>query len=344
MNLTRNQFIKLSLGTVFSLAMGDKIQAQTNTQIITPPKTIIKNGMPMRLLGSTGEYISLIGLGGWHLKLDSITEDQGIKLIRNAVDNGINFMENAREYHDGLAEERMGKALQNGYREKVMLMTKNCGHTRTKADSMKSLEGSLKALKTDYLDLWLFHEVIYDNDPEWIVNYGGLEAAIEAKKQGKVRFIGFSGHKSPHILLDMLDKFDKWDVVMMPLNVFDAHFRSFEKNVLPVLNQRNIGAVGMKSLMGFMSDMLYKTKIPFQECVKYVLNLPISSLIMGIESMEQLNLNMDIAKNFKPLTEDEIKSILAKSKPFAGDGRFEKYKTMNGFDTVKGKEAHGFPI
>jgi len=344
MNITRNQFIKLSLGVMGSLMLeNNSLQADENiNNTLINPKTVIKDGMPMRMFGKTGEYVSLLGLGGFHVSLGSLTDKDASYLMRSAIDSGINFFDNSREYNDGLAEERMGKALQNGYREKVFLMTKNCAHNRTKADSIKSLEESLKALKTDYLDLWLFHEVIYDNDPEWIFIRGGIDAAIEAKKQGKVRFIGFSGHKTPDIHLNMLERFDNCDAVMMPLNIFDAHFRSFEKNVLPVLNQRNIGIMAIKSLGGFLSDMLYKTKIPYTDCIRYVMSLPVSTVVIGMENMEQLTKNLEVVRNFKPMTYEEIKAVLEKAKPFAGDGRFEKYKTTSMLDGAKGQETHGF--
>lgn len=299
-------------------------------------------GMPLRFLGRTKELVSLLGLGGFHISLGSHTDDSAVNLMRSAIDEGITLFENSREYNGGLAERRMGKALRGGYRDRVFLLTKNCGHKRTGLDSMKSLEESLRALKTDTIDLWMFHEVIYDNDPEWIVERGGLAAALRAKAQGKIRYIGFSGHKRPEIHLDLMGRHDAWDAVMMPVNAFDAHFRSFQAGALPKALEIGAGVIGMKSLCGFMSDMLYKTGIPASDLVRFAMSLPVSSLVMGIETSEQLASNLTIAKNFKPMSVSERAALLERVGPFAGDGRFERYKTTADLDGDKGKEAHGF--
>lgn len=222
MTMTRREFLLGMAGAAASLAFGrGAVQAATALNAIEGP-------MPMRPLGKTGVKVSLLGLGGFHLGLDSLTEADSIRLVRTALDEGVNFFDNSQEYFGGMCEERIGKALK-GYRDRAFVMTKNCAHERDKAGAMASLEASLKALQTDHLDLWMFHEVIYDNDPDWILERGGLAAALEAKKQGKVRFIGFSGHKDPKIHLDLLHRGIAWDAVMMPLNVMDAQFRSFEK-------------------------------------------------------------------------------------------------------------------
>ncbi|HNW36977.1 MAG TPA: aldo/keto reductase, partial [Candidatus Ozemobacteraceae bacterium] len=203
MKMTRRDFLKTAMAGVATVLFDPCIASAE----------LLPGTMPMRALGSTGEKVSLLGMGGFHIGLDATTEDQAVSLVRAALDGGVTFLDNSREYQGGLCEERMGKALQNGYRAKAFLMTKNCGHARDGESAKKSLEESLKALKTDYLDLWMFHEVIYDNDPDWIFTRGSLEVALQAKKEGKVRFIGFSGHKLPDIFLDMLARPAPWDVV-----------------------------------------------------------------------------------------------------------------------------------
>ncbi|MBI4859573.1 MAG: aldo/keto reductase [Candidatus Riflebacteria bacterium] len=297
--------------------------------------------MPMRPLGATGVKVSLLGLGGWHVGVSSLTDGEAVRMIRTAIDGGINFLDNAREYNDGRSEERVGTALAGPWRDRVFLMTKSCAHTRNRADSMKSLEESLRALKTDRIDLWLFHEVVYDNDPEWIFTRGGLAAAIQARQQGKVRFLGFSGHKHPDIHLDMLGRPFRWDAVMMPLNVVDAHYRSFEKRVLPEAVKRNLGVIAMKSLGGFMSRLLEQTKLDPEECLRYVMSLPISTVVSGMENPHLLEANLALARRFMPLTEAERTRILAASAPAAGDGRCERYKSTTDFDARPGQAAHG---
>lgn len=350
-DLTRSQFLKLMAASAASLSgVGSVAASEAGTSKTSPapegprePRTSLRGSMPYRDLGRTGEQVSLLGMGGFHLALDSLTQAQTDSLVHHAIGRGVNFFDTARGYMDGKAEKRLGHALRGGYREKAFLMTKNCGHDRTRASAMQSLEASLRALGTDHIDLWLFHEVIYDNDPEWILELGGLAAALEAKQQGKVRFLGFSGHKSPAIHLDLIERVPSWDVVMMPLNIFDHHFRSFERQVLPVCNARGMGTIGMKSLGGFLSDMLYRTKIPYQDCLRYCFHLPVSTMVVGMENPEQLEKNLAVVEDFRGLAPEEVERIRALSRPFAGDGRFEKYKTMAVFDGTPGKKAHGFP-
>lgn len=297
--------------------------------------------MPMRPLGATGLEVSLLGLGGWHVGVDSLTDRQSVALIHRAIDAGINFIDNAREYNAGRSEERVGQALA-GRRDKVIVMTKNCGHARTKAEANASLEQSLRALKTDHIDLWLFHEVVYDNDPAWIFERGGLAAAIAARQAGKVRFIGFSGHKHPDIHLDMLARPFAWDAVMMPLNVLDAHYRSFEKKVLPELTRRRIGCIAMKTLGGFLSPMTDTTRLSPADCLRYVMSLPISTLVSGMETRSLLEANLEVARAFEPLTAAERARIIEASRPHATDGRMERYKSTLDFDADLGQRAHGF--
>ncbi len=305
----------------------------------TSPTTTNAAGIPLRPLGKTKEMVTILGLGGYHST--SKTEDESIRLIRRAVEEGITFLDNAWDYHDGGGEERMGKALHEGkLRDHVFLMTKCCG--RTAKDAQSNLEDSLRRLKTDHLDLWQFHEIIYDNDPDWIFESGGaLEFALKAKEQGKVRFLGFTGHKDPSIHLKMLSKPYDWATVQMPLNVMDAHFRSFQHKVLPELTRRGIGPIAMKSLGG-AGHIVDTAGIPVEEALRYVLSLPISTLVSGIDSEKVLDQNLKIVRNFQPLTAEEKAAIEAKSQKLAGDGRFELFKSSKIYDGKVHRIQHGF--
>ncbi len=289
-------------------------------------------GVPTRELGHTGEKVSMVGLGGYHVGMQS-DEQESIRIIRSALDHGMNFLDNCWDYNDGQSEIRMGKALGDGYRQKAFLMTKIDG--RTKQAAAQQLDESLKRLQTDHIDLLQFHEVIRDTDPDRIfAKGGGMEAVLEAKKAGKVRYIGFTGHKSPDIHLKMLNTAFAhnftFDAVQMPLNVMDAHFDSFEKKVLPVLVQHKIGVLGMKP-MGDKIILKSKTATPV-ECLHYAMNLPTSVVITGCDSMEILQQALDAARSFKPMNSGEVASILAKTAPAAKSGEFELYKTSHTFD------------
>ncbi len=297
-------------------------------------------GIPLRPLGRTGEKVTMLGLGGFHAAVPE-EEQASIRLIQRAVDEGITFLDNAWDYMDGKAEDRMGKAIaQGGRRDKIFLMTKCCG--RAAKDAQSNLEDSLRRLKTDHLDLWQFHEINYDNDPEWVFEPGGaLEYALKAKEQGKVRFIGFTGHKHPEIHLKMLQKPYDWATVQMPLNVLDAHYRSFQHLVLPELNKRGIAPLGMKSLGG-RGNIVSLAGVPVAEALRYVLSLPIAVLIAGIDSEQVLDQNLKIAREFQPMTADEMASVEAKYKAIAGDGRYELFKSTQVFDGVAHRKQHGF--
>src|SRR5947207_5805374 len=284
-----------------------------------------------RTLGRSGEKVSMIGIGGYHIGTPS--EQEAIRIVRTAVDNGVNFLDNCWDYNDGVSEERMGKALRDGYRQKAFLMTKIDG--RTKAAATQQLNESLRRLQTDHIDLLQFHEVIRDNDPERIFAAGGgMEAVVAARKAGKVRYIGFTGHKSPDIHLKMLNTAFAhdftFDAVQMPLNVMDAHYDSFEKKVLPVLVKHNIGVLGMKP-MGDKIILKSKTASPV-ECLHYAMNLPTSVVITGCESMQILQQALDAARSFKPLTKEQIASLLDKTSSASAKGEFELYKTSHNFD------------
>ncbi len=290
--------------------------------------------MPYRTLGRTGEKVSLVGIGGSHIGTQH-DEQESIRIIRTALDNGINFLDNSWDYNKGQSEIRMGKALRDGYRQKAFLMTKIDG--RTKKTALQQLDESLMRLQTDHIDLLQFHEIIRMEDPDRIFADGGaLETVLAAKKAGKIRYIGFTGHKSPDIHLKMLATADShnftFDTVQMPLNVMDAHFNSFGAKVLPVALQKNMGVLGMKP-MG--SDFILKSKtVTPVECLHYAMNLPVSVVITGCDSLKILQQALDVAKGFKPLSDAEVAGLLAKTDKAAQKGEYELYKTSQHFDTT----------
>jgi aryl-alcohol dehydrogenase-like predicted oxidoreductase len=297
--------------------------------------------IPRRQLGRTGEYVSALGLGGFHL--GSIgTEREAIRVVHEAVDVGLAFMDNAWEYHDGKSEERMGKAL-DGRRDKVFLMTKVCTHGRDARVAMRQLHDSLRRLKTDYLDLWQVHEVAFYNDPEHHFMKGGvIEALDRAKRDGKVRFVGFTGHKDPALHLRMLSYDYPFDTVQMPLNCCDATFRSFEQQVLPELLRRGIAPIGMKSLGG-EGDMVKKKAVSAQEALAYAMSLPVATTVCGIDSLRVLRQNLAVARGFRPLTTRQMQMLRTRVVDVASDGRFELYKTTARHEAKVGRRQHGFP-
>lgn len=297
-------------------------------------------GLPLRPLGKTGLMVSLIGIGGGHLCRKHIAESESIRLLKVAIDEGITFMDNAWDYWDGESERRMGKALK-GRRDEVVLMTKVCGRDRQTAE--EHLHDSLRRLQTDVIDVWQFHEINYDNDPEWLFRAGGaIEAAVAAQKAGKVRFLGFTGHKSPHILAEMLSIDFPWDTCQIPVNVVDYHFRSFTKEILPVASEREMGIIGMKSLGGD-AQIIEGAGLTAQECRGYALSLPISTLVCGIESLENIKQDVEIARSFQQLTETEMAQLRDKVRDEATDGRHEWFKTTQYYDAKLHRVQHGLP-
>ena len=288
-------------------------------------------GMIYRTLGKTGEKVSAIGLGGHHIGRPK-DRAVGIKLIRSAIDRGINFMDNCWDYHDGDSEVRMGEALRDGYRQKVFLMTKFDG--RTKDSTTRQINESLKRLQTDHLDLIQFHENIRMEDPDRFFNNGPHEALMEAKKAGKIRYIGFTGHKDPAVHLRMLDVAAQhgfhFDACQMPLNAMDAHFRSFGQEVVPRLVKEGIGVLGMKSMGDGL--LLKSGAVKPMECLHYALSLPTSVVITGCESTEILDQAFEAARTFKPMTKQQVASLLARTKEPALSGKFELFKTSERFD------------
>ena len=289
--------------------------------------------MIYRELGSTGEKVSAIGLGGWHLALKYVDEPLAIKIVRAAIDRGITFMDNCWDYNEGASEIRMGKALRDGYRDRVFLMTKIDG--RSKNEATRQLDESLKRLKVDTIDLVQHHEILRFEDPHRIFDDEGANAALlEAKKSGKLRYIGFTGHKDPRIHLYMLEVAEQhgfhFDTVQMPLNVMDAHYRSFEKQVLPELVRKRIGVLGMKCMANGI--LLKSNTVKPIECLHYALNLPTSVVITGIDSMQILDQAFEAVRTFQPMMPDEVESLLKKTAAAASNGEFEPFKTTSIFD------------
>jgi predicted aldo/keto reductase-like oxidoreductase len=294
-----------------------------------------KGDMLYRTLGRTGEKVSAIGLGGFHIAKHGLSDDQSIQLIRSAIDRGITFMDNSWDYNEGESEILMGKALKDGYRQKVFLMTKIDGRTKEVAE--RQIETCLERLQTDHIDLVQHHEIIRFDDPDRIFADGGaMEATLAAKKAGKIRYIGFTGHKDPHIHLYMLKVATEhgfhFDTVQMPLNVMDAHFRSFGQLVLPELVKQQIGVLGMKS-MGDGVILKSKTVSPI-ECLHYALSLPTSVVITGIDKPEFLTQALEAVKDFQPMNPDQIAQLLAKTKEVAMAGKYELFKTSSHFDST----------
>jgi predicted aldo/keto reductase-like oxidoreductase len=289
--------------------------------------------MQYRELGTTGERVSAIGLGGWHIGLPTVSEELALKLVRAALDRGINFLDNSWDYFDGLSELRMGKALREGYRDKAFLMTKIDG--RSKKEATKQIEQCLLRLGVECIDLVQHHEVLRFEDPHRIFDEDGAHAAmLEAKKAGKLRYIGFTGHKDPQIHLHMLavakENGFHFDTVQMPLNVMDAHYRSFEKLVVPELVKQGIGVLGMKSMANGII-LKSKTVTPI-ECLHYALSLPTSVVIAGMDSMKILNQAFEAIRTFQPMTKAARAALLAKTKQAAAKGEFEPFKTSSIFD------------
>lgn len=314
---TRRQFLKAAAAALAASQVGCSVLEEEEKG---------PGGIPTRPLGKTGERVPIICLGGWNIGVAG--DDDAIAIMQEAVDEGLTFFDNCWDYHDGRSEELMGKALEGGRRDKVYLMTKVCA--RDHDGAMKHLEDSLRRLRTDRLDLWQFHGIQWKDDPELIfAANGALEAALEAKRAGKVRHIGFTGHKDPSFHQAMLAMPLEWDAVQMPLNILDAHYRSFQNTVLPACNDRKIGVIGMKSLgaqggripkdLGIGADLLRR----------YVLSLPIATLVCGIETRENLRQDLAIARGFERLRLDEIAALLDEGKGPAADGQTEQYKVGN---------------
>jgi aryl-alcohol dehydrogenase-like predicted oxidoreductase len=308
------------------------------TRLATPVKEgsrMANSEMPHRTLGGTGERVSAIGLGGWHLGLKQVDEQLSVRIVRTAIDRGINFLDNSWDYNAGASEVRVGKALQGGYRDRVFLMTKIDG--RSKAEAARQLDESLRRLQTDRIDLVQHHEIIRFEDPHRVFDPEGANAAlIEARRAGKIRYIGFTGHKDPLIHLHMLqvarEHGFRFDTAQMPLNVMDAHYRSFARLVVPELVKENIGVLGMKSMANGI--ILKSRTVTAVECLHYALNLPTSVVITGVDRMEILDQAFEAARTFRPMSDAELQALLAKAAPAAAHGEFEPFKTSSIFDST----------
>lgn len=328
-NEERRDFLKTSLAAGATLAATATLDAKDDDN----------TGLPTRVLGKTKEKVSLICLGGWHI--GSIEEKEAIRIMHKALDEGLTFFDNAWDYHDGGSEEVMGKALaMGGKRKKCFLMTKCCA--RDAKGTRQHLEDSLRRLKTDVIDLWQFHEINYDNDPDWIMERGALAEALKAQKAGKIRYIGFTGHKDPRIHLKMLALHD-WDTAQMPINVCDYHYRSFAANMIPEAKKKGTAVIGMKSLGGGSDGKgrFIEGKVcGVNEARRYSLSQDIATLVVGIDSMKVLDQDIKMARNFKPMSAEEQKKLVAKVKPVAGDGRHERFKSTQFFDGPYHRKQH----
>jgi uncharacterized protein len=349
--LGRRQFVKAAGMAGAGVALGYDSEPATPSLPSNPddkPKGPPKGAdtgegeIPQRPLGRTGIKVSALGLGGHHLG-DFKTVEEAIRFVHEAVDAGITFYDNCWEYWNGRAEDWLGRALKDR-RKKVVLMTKVCTHGRGSDLAMRMLEESLTRLQTDHLDVWQIHGMGFDNDPELAYARGGvLEALDRGKKQGKVRFVGFTGHKDPDVHLDMIKRGYPFDTVQMPLNALDANFRSFETKVLPELKKRGIAALGMKS-MGGTATVLKSGLAKAEEMLRYAMSLPVATTISGMDSIEVFHQNLRVARGFKPMTEKEMQALRDQCAKEAGDGRHETYKLSLRFDNPHARMPHGFPL
>jgi uncharacterized protein len=302
----------------------------------------IEGSIPQKRFGKTDVRLSALGLGGHHLGA-ALDEKTAVEIVHRACDGGITFFDNCWEYNRGKSEDWLGKGLK-GRRDNAFLMTKVCTHGRDAALATQMLEQSLRRLQTDHLDLWQVHGVTFQNDPELFMRPGGAaEALLAAKKAGKVRFLGFTGHKDPDLHLAMLDTGFPFDAVQMPLNPFDANFQSFEKKVLPMLNERGIAPLAMKPIGGH-GEPVQKGVFTAEELLRYSMSLPVAVTITGVSDLDILEQNLKIAQSFSPLSAGEMQALRDRAKPYAGDGHFELYKTSIKFDNPEARLAHDFPL
>jgi len=340
-NLSRRTFLKsAALAGAGSLAARDAAASSASPQETNMPNQNVQ--VPRRPFGKTAEQVSILGVGGFHL--GSAKDQQAVNtIVGKAIDAGVNFFDNAWEYHDGDSEERLGIALQ-GKRDKVILMTKVCTHGRDKSVAMEQLEQSLRRLRTDHLDVWQIHEVVYYNDPDLIFRAdGAIEALAQAKKDGKVRFVGFTGHKDPSIHLKMLAHDFPFDTIQMPLNCFDARFRSFQERVLPEATKRGLAVLGMKSLGG-SGEMVTHGGITPEEGLRYAMSVPgVATTISGMDSETILDQNLAIAASFSPMSAEERRALEDRCRTLGADGRFERFKTTTMYDGKMGREQHQYP-
>jgi predicted aldo/keto reductase-like oxidoreductase len=339
---SRRGFLKgAAIAGVSAVIPTDKIRAGIENAAETKDAAALANfHAPKRPFGRTGLECSILGMGGFHLATVA-NQTEINNMVAKATDHGINIFDNAWEYLNGLGEERLGVALK-GKRDSIILVSSVCTHGRTQDVAMRMLEQSLVRLQTDHLDVWQIHEVIYHNDPELIYAPDGvLEALSKAKQQGKVRFVGFDGHKHPAIHLEMLKRGYAFDTVQMPLNPLDPNFRSFESTVLPVANERGVAVIGIKS-MGGSGELISKGAFTPSEVLSYAMSLPVATTISGMDSMEVLDQNLTILRDFKSLSPEQMQTLREHGKQF-DDGRYELYKSTIKYDRDLGRSQHGYP-
>ena len=325
----RRDFLRFALGSLAATGFGREALSMQQDSA---------TGIPTRPLGRAEERIPIVGLGGYHIGVPE--ESEAIRIMHEAIDQGMTFFDNSWDYHGGGSEKVMGKALaDNGRRDKVFLMTKCCD--RDYDGAKQHLEESLRRLKTDHLDLWQFHEINWSVDADWLFEKGGIKAAIEARKEGKVRYIGFTGHRATVHHLKTLGKPFAWDTVQMPINLLDAHYDSFQKKVLPACKVKKISALGMKALAG--GALPEEVGIPAEACRRFALSLPITSLVCGIQSREDLRQDLAMAREFQPITESEMTQLIADSESEGRDGALEPWKTTNYGGRYHRKQHQGIP-
>jgi aryl-alcohol dehydrogenase-like predicted oxidoreductase len=333
---TRREFLETAVAGSAALGLAGMAMAQQEGN----QDNGNRQGLPTRPLGRTGVNVSILCLGGWHIGSVQ-NQNEAIRIMHTAIDEGLTFFDNAWDYHDGGSEEIMGRALAQGNRrDRVFLMTKCCA--RDARTTRQHLEDSLRRLRTDHLDLWQFHEINYDNDPDWIVERGALREALRAVQEGKVRFLGFTGHKDPRIHLEMLRRHE-WHTVQMPVNVCDIHYRSFIRQVIPEANRRNIAVIGMKSLGGGSNG---RGRFPTQnvctadEARNFALSQRIASLVVGIDSMDVLRQDLAMARRFPALDQEALEQLARRVQPVAGDGRHERFKSTQLYDGPYHRQQH----
>lgn len=292
-----------------------------------PAPALERNGIPYRTLGATGEQVSAIGVGGYHIGPKGMTDEEGVRIIRTAIDEGVNFMDNAYVYNDGRSERIMGDALRDGYRDKVFLMTKFYTDERDLASAKQQLEESLRRLKTDVIDLWQVHQLHRSDHPRLVYENGITEFLLKAKEEGKIRYFGFTGHSRPEYHMEMFERGFGWETIQIPVNPLDHHFTSFQNSAMRTALEKNMGIIAMKTLGGSPGQFVNVGKfLTVKDCLHYALNLPVSTVVSGMDSLEKLKQNLDIVREFKPLSENDVVAILAKSEEYAMTGRFEPYK------------------
>jgi len=314
MSLKRREFIKLSAAATAAISLG------THNLFAEP-----QNGIPYRVLGKTDLEVSLLSLGGHTVGMKHVTEKESTKIMRTAIDEGINFFDNAGCYHRGRSEELMGKALMDGYRQKIILMTKQ--HGRDPEAAQQHLEDSLRRLRTDVIDVWQFHDIGKDSEIESIYSSGVLDFAVKAREEGKIKHIGFTGHTRPALHLEMISRGFDWETVQMPINILDQHFLSFSKNVLPVAEKKNIGVIAMKTLGGYPGPFYKEGIAKAEDAIRFAMSLPVSTVCSGMDSLDVLHKNIKTAREFKPMSEDEIMTLLTGVIKYSLNGKYERYKS-----------------